>query len=474
MRFSRCLIVVGMSLVFMTGVHASNDCSHIKGLKDTKTISCGFVTVPEDHSKPEGKKIEIAYAVIRSEAKDKRPDPVVFLSGGPGSGTLNAGFIGFMRSSPLIKKRDIVLFDQRGIQHSSALPDVGKGVFDAMAANVDLKGERELIAIALSKTQKEADSQDRDLGSYNTFQNASDIAVVMKTLGYKKYNLFGISYGTRLGRAAQDLFPERLNAVILDSPNPMTDDFLMGRIESFSAAADKVIKACDSDEKCRKEYPNLKREYFEVVRNLDRNPLKIEYDNSVFWVNSQDAMYFLRRQLYRNNAVTMFPAFVRALKEKKVKLIADAIRGERADVTNGTFNSSMFLAVSTYESMDPRNTNKKIDELYSSLPHFPAKLGFFTNLYLEGMSFHSKSLPVKARKFKRSKIPTMIFVNQYDPVTPPENGALFQRDLERSKLYILDEAGHSGGDFPCKMKVMVEFMNDPAKDPDTSCLKLFK
>ena len=68
----------------------------------------------------------------------------------------------------------------------------------------------------------------------------------------------------------------------------------------------------------------------------------------------------------------------------------------------------------------------------------------------------------------------MIFVNQYDPVTPPENGALFQKDLATSKLYILDEAGHSGGDFNCKMKVMVEFMNSPNKNPDSSCLKIFK
>jgi hypothetical protein len=124
--------------------------------------------------------------------------------------------------------------------------------------------------------------------------------------------------------------------------------------------------------------------------------------------------------------------------------------------------------------MNPANTPEVIDKLYRELPHYPAQLAFFTNLYVEGKRWHSKFLPLDKRKFSRSDVPTMIFVNQYDPVTPPENGPLFQKKLTNSYLYTLDVGGHSGGDFQCKMRVMTEFMNDPAGTPDSGCLKLFE
>jgi len=134
----------------------------------------------------------------------------------------------------------------------------------------------------------------------------------------------------------------------------------------------------------------------------------------------------------------------------------------------------MFLAVSAFESMDPSNTPEAIRKMYGELPHFPDRLAFFTNLYIEGMGWHGKSLPIEDRRFKTSAVPTMIFVNQYDPVTPPENGRLFERQLDRSHLFVIDQGGHGGGNFQCKMKMMTAFMDDTGKRPDPSCMKLYK
>ena len=90
------------------------------------------------------------------------------------------------------------------------------------------------------------------------------------------------------------------------------------------------------------------------------------------------------------------------------------------------------------------------------------------------MKWFDQELPMAERKFKSSAVPTLIFVNQYDPVTPPENGALFQKKLERSHLFVLDLGGHSGGDLGCKMQVMGQFMDKPEAKIDSSCLKLYK
>jgi len=467
------ILSLAVGAAFTSGI-TNTECNFLAKIPDKTGLKCGYLEVPENHDKPDGKKIKIAYAVIKTTSATPAMDPMIFFSGGPGGSSLGAGFIGFMKTSPIGKKRDIILFDQRGINNSSALPDIGKGVFDAMAADTDIAGEGKLIAKTLDEYKKKAESGNIDLENYNTNQNARDVGALMDTLGYKKYNLFGVSYGTRLARTIQDLFPDKIRTVTLDSPNLMTDDFLIDRMRSYSAAADKVIKFCAGDSECRKAFPNLEKDYNDVVKKLEKKAMPVEYDGSVFYVNSQDAVYFLRRQLYSNNAKKLFPEFVMALKSGNKKVIRTAIVREKGDVTNGSFNSSMFLAVSVFESMDKRNTPKKIDAMYQKLPYFPAQLGFFTNLYIEGMRWHGRMLPINERKFKISTVPTMIFVNQYDPVTPPENGPLFQKKLTKSHLYILDVGGHSGGDFPCKMRVMEQFMDDPDAAPDGSCLKLYK
>ena len=90
------------------------------------------------------------------------------------------------------------------------------------------------------------------------------------------------------------------------------------------------------------------------------------------------------------------------------------------------------------------------------------------------MDWHEDHLPAAERKFEKSDIPTLIFVNRYDPVTPPVNGHLFMEDLSQGTLLILDEGGHGAGNRDCKNQVMIAFMNDPDSAIDTSCLNIYE
>lgn len=450
-----------------------SECSSFKGFEKMEGISCGKLLVPENHDVPEGRKITISYVILKAKSKKTKDDPIIYFSGGPGGSSLSIGTTRFLGNSPLNKDRDVILFDQRGINLSSGLPDIGPDIFQAMAADADIKKERKLISEVLKKYKQKARKAGIELGDYNSFQNARDVGEMMKKLGYKKYNLFGISYGTRLARLIQDLFPEKVKTVTLDSPNLMTDDFLTDRMKGYSAAAEKTFKACENDQQCRSKYPNLRKDYETVLKDLKKKPMAIDVDGEIFSVNAPDAMYFLRRRLYSNRAKEVFPKLIKAFQTSEKETIRQAVRAEKQLVNPSSFNTSMFLAVSTFESMNPANTQKVIDKMYAELPHYPAQLAFFTNLYIEGKTWHSKFLPMGKRKFNKSDVPTIIFVNQFDPVTPPENGSLFQKKLTKSHLFILDVGGHSGGDFNCKMKVMAEFMNDPKKQLDGSCLKLF-
>jgi hypothetical protein len=86
---------------------------------------------------------------------------------------------------------------------------------------------------------------------------------------------------------------------------------------------------------------------------------------------------------------------------------------------------------------------------------------------------HESSLPEERKAYAVSEVPTLITVNHFDPVTPPENGHILMRNLAKGKLFILNEGGHGGGDYECLDKFMVELMDSPDEKPDTSCLNIY-
>ena len=95
-------------------------------------IECGTLTVPENRSKPDGRKVVLPVAILRTADPHPAPDPVVYFQGGPGfaglpaiAGFLDHGYTG---------NRDVIVFDQRGTgeaKPSLACPEV----YDANAAN---------------------------------------------------------------------------------------------------------------------------------------------------------------------------------------------------------------------------------------------------------------------------------------------------------------------------------------------------
>src|SRR4051812_21266805 len=52
--------------------------------------TCGYLTVPEDRDKPDGRTIRLAVARVKAASATPPPDPIVYLEGGPGLSALFA------------------------------------------------------------------------------------------------------------------------------------------------------------------------------------------------------------------------------------------------------------------------------------------------------------------------------------------------------------------------------------------------
>lgn len=472
------IIIFLLPLVFFgkAGLAQSNEsCDFLKGLGANERVNCGYLQVPENHSIPEGRKLNIAYVILKARNSSTNNEPLIFFMGGPGGEMLSPGFIEMWLNTPIIENRDVILFDQRGTNYSAELPDIGLSLFNILAADANVASEQAMFIDSLSLYKEICQKQGIDLGSFNSFENAKDVGLLMKHFAYKKYNLFGSSYGTRLARIVMEMYPEMVNSVILDSPSPLEGDFLLSRLHGYTKALQRVIDNCELNVECKGKYPNLEHDYLIAIEEFKSNPLKIQFNGGKkFYVNSQDAIYLLRRRLYSRDALQSVPIFIEGLANRDTVIIKSVVEAER-NIYFEKVNHSMFLSVENYSQFNPDLTTEKIDSVYKKLSLLPERLGYFNSLYVAGQTWHNNRLTNNEKKFLRSEIPTLILVNRFDPATPPENGLILKKDLTNSTLLVLNKGGHGALDgSECMWKLLTNFLeHNIITESETSCLNLF-
>lgn len=445
-----------------------SDCSFLNTSVDASRVACGTLQVPENHDKPKGRQVSIAYVILKSENPESKEFPMIHFTGGPGGQALTN--VTRRLSHPILKTRDIIYFDQRGIGKSSPLPDLTTKIYGLFPQDLSIAEERKQIAGFVQELRETCDKQGIEIEMYNSFQNARDVGMLMDHLGYEKYNLRGGSYGTRLARFVADYFPEKINVAIYDSPAPYRNDYVVSRMEDYSGALRKVFDYCKADAECNSSYPDLEATYHKALNKLEAKAMEFTYKDKPFYLNSQDAIFFLRYILYTASSRQTVPRFIKALDTDGVGLVQQIV--SRTASTGS--NYAMFLACENYEEYDPKVTASVLAAKYKELDLLPYELPIFGSLYLGSANF-LRSYASKADKaYKVSKVPSLIFINQYDPVTPPENAAVFKSQMTNAHAFILDAGGHGGGDVNCKRSIMDAFMSAPNAALNTGCLKLYK
>ena len=277
-------------------------------------FTCGYLKVPENRAKDSGRKIEIAYAIIKSKATDVPADPVVYLMGGPGGSSLES--IRYRSNHPVTEQRDFILVDQRGTGFSRPrlCPAIGESTVNIMAGNLSPEEEYLQLKEKATACKTLLIRAGVDLGAYNSRENAADLEDLRNHLGYKKWNLYGGSYGTRLALTMMRDYPEGIHSVILSGSFPPTANMYANLIPNFSRALHKFFQKCEGDPGCNKEYPRLESSFKEIINNLRDTPLEVLYQDKPFVINAQDALLIVHQLLYSKITMGEIPRFVKALR----------------------------------------------------------------------------------------------------------------------------------------------------------------
>jgi len=294
-----------------------------EGLVEGEDVECGFLPVYEsrvDGASEGGGLIRLAVAVFHPPEGATRPDPVIYLSGGPGASILKTIHIQYeLLSEPVFAAgRSLIVFDQRGIGLSRPAlncPEFNELSLDLLDRQVDGRSisDQEISDLILDSLRfcKEDLIMTVDLAAYNSVSSAADVHDLIQALGYEKVNLWGGSYGTRLALEIMRLFPEDLRSVVLDAVYPPDVDLYIEAPANFQRSLSKLFESCAENSVCNSAHPDLKTVFFNTVARLNSEPVMREITNpltgdSYKALINGDALLALTFQLLYDSRVRYF------------------------------------------------------------------------------------------------------------------------------------------------------------------------
>jgi len=233
-------------------------CVDLPGLP---TAKCGTITVPLDRDDPKAGTTKVSFALVpRTDQTTPSRGAIVPNPGGPGTSLIDLGGGAYAAGlSSLLKHRELLLIDPRGVGRSDALACASLDGADLAFASIDK--QRSLIGdCGVSLGEKAA--------YYGTAAVADDFDDIRAALRIKKLDLLGDSYGTFLMATYADRHPAHVRSIVLSGAYAVNID------ASGTVAAQALKRVITTVGEQTGAYDGAKAlaDLGAVARNLRENP----------------------------------------------------------------------------------------------------------------------------------------------------------------------------------------------------------
>lgn len=440
----------------------------------------GYVTVPEQHARPGGPVIQLAVARFKSFSDNPVPDPLVLNTGGPGDSNMDQ-FIPAMAGpmgQAVLGQRDVVIIELRGLRYSKPALMCDE-VFEAQLSMIgkDIRGKEanQILLTAIRASYDCFQKEGINLSAYNNVETAADIAMIMTTLGYDKFNMFGSSAGTIIAQHVMRDYPQRLRSVILNAAVPFGQPFFRNMMSNASESLERMFEQCQADQACNAACPDMEKKFFAYLEQLNKEPVTIPVKNPEsgeevnFVLNGDRLSTWIFTSMYLNTQIPYSLSKLMAGDYSELQNSANIFFPMR------NFSYGLSYTVFSSESLDFTVEDIEVGGRYSA--------------FVDGMSmFFGPKLLAKANEFLKVKplessllkplksdIPTLILNGQMDHVLPTAYIKDMASNLSNGYMYLFPGVAHSPIDAgPCAFMMAMEFLADPTKAPDSACMKDFK
>ena len=459
--------------------------------KALEQMRCGYVTVLENRSAPDGRRLKLSVAILKRLSRKPRPDPVVVLAGGPGSplvtaapgvaiaGSVQGDVANQMVAKALIQAlradRDVIFYDQRGVGFSEPkmCPEEDANWAPRGEGATERRARLPEVAARCGDSMRRAGL---DLAQYNSAVSARDLQDLRRALGYERWNLFGHSYGSRLALVAMRDAPQGIRSVLISGVYPPNVASWFNRPAWIFDVLQRVSAACAAQPACNAAFPDVKNTLWQTVDQLNREPWTRQLPRrsgriDSFTTTGATFTARLATTLRTPTGVSTVPMLVHAMRARDETVLNALMRQPAATgEENEPVSRGMHLTVQCFEEA-PLNTVELRERARREYPPVLLDGGVFSDPSICAGLHSFRGKPEHA-VLVDSEIPTLIVTGEFDPTTHRSNGPIVQRSLKNSQLADVPGAGHSGAfDHECTRAMARDFLNAPFEKRDMSCLR---
>ncbi len=462
-------------------------------------IECGLLQVPENREDPNSRFIDLHFIKLASTWDDeeeedddeedsdlepgKRDDPVIYLTGGPGSPA--EYYVNRFKDHGIRKHRDLYILEQRGIMNSGNFctnyDSRNRAISNVATLAESSRASREVSAACA----RNAMAAGVDVAAYNTIENARDVKALRIALGFDQWNVWGISYGTLLGQAYIREDPAGILAIVLDAIVPLDargEEIAWRTVRWYDRDLQKLDELCQADSTCAKYYPDLGERVREGARAVMAEPIMVKVkDTEVFpggkaWVHSDIAAFLPFALFYEQSNYPALPAIIHAWAdaiESRDEVLFKALAVGIADDLGGG-SQGMYDAIMCNDGY----REAAIVSVALDREEFPV----LTNAVraegeAEGWAQGCIDLGLAPRPRAdfapvETDIPALLVEGDMDPITPPPLAQLIVPGFSNGTYVEFPYAGHGPSrSVECAGDLLNKFFDNPNNEPDLRCVE---
>ena len=431
---------------------------------------CGTLHVPERRNEPDSTRLSLPFVILPALSPDPAPDPVVFLTGGPGYSALST-VTRWTEVRALREGRDVIIVEQRG--NGTAIP--------ALTCPQVRDARNRFDTSALEACRERLEQRGIHLDAYNSSAVAADLADLRNVLGLEEWNVFGTSYGTTVALTLLREHPQGIRSVVLDSPFPPQanafDAFAAAGLNALGA----LFGACEAQPDCHEAYPNLKGKFTSATESLNARPIQVQGRT----IDGRALYEFLFNALYDTSRLPNVPLAVHAAANGDIEMVLELL-AVVPDLPPGippdrVLVQGSYLSVFCQEEFPyakPVDWPLATTEEWSSPVQAAARFSMLQNRRACEVWGVPPAPPSVAQPVW-SEVPTLVLAGEFDPVTPPLLAKWTLSTLPNATLLVAPATGHAVVVSPfslppeqtaCPAYVTASFLDNPERPLDLSCV----
>jgi len=425
---------------------------------------CATLTVPLDHDLPNGKSIELHVAKLESKNNSPKADAFTLLAGGPGQSATESYPSVANAFRHIRLDRDIILLDQRGTGSSNKLEcphdDEGSFLFDKLKIEAASKACYEQL--------------DVDPRFFTTSVAVKDLELLREKLEIPRWNIYGVSYGTRVGLHYLRQYPDNVRTITLDAAVP--PDIILGPQSALAAqrSLTRLFDRCEKDKGCNDAFPDLRSGTFALLERLKTQPAEIQYED--ISTGQMRNISFTDRHLAITMRLMSYSAYGNAIlpsmlydaidKDNFASLARQAqlqISSLDDALAGGMYNAVICTEDTPFVPEDFDRTT--LDNTYIGSELLDA-------MYAGCSAFSPGVLDKDFKSPVVSDTPALVLSGSDDPITPPDYGDQIVAHLSNSIHIVNENQSHMQAALGCLPTLIAEFINTAsAIDFPLECLE---